>query len=98
MTIATDSGGRQRTPTDGLSQARHAAALAVGACTWLRDEEAKSQVVEEIIVLARQLVLSATSRLSTERPGNRQSKTLVVSTGSRTVMVIITSMGEFDSA
>lgn len=40
MTIATDSGGRQRTPTDGLSQARDAAALAVRVCTWLRDEEA----------------------------------------------------------
>jgi hypothetical protein len=25
---------------DDLSQAKHAAALAVGTCTWLRDEEA----------------------------------------------------------
>jgi hypothetical protein len=40
VTIATDSGGRQRTPTDGLSQARDATALAVRVCTWLRDEEA----------------------------------------------------------
>ena len=40
MTIATDISGRQRTPTDGLSQARHATALAVRAGTWLRDEEA----------------------------------------------------------
>ena len=40
VTIATDSGGRQRTLTDGLSQLRRAAALAVPASTWLRDEEA----------------------------------------------------------
>jgi hypothetical protein len=40
VTIATDSSGRLRTPTDGLSQARDAAALAVRVCTWLRDEEA----------------------------------------------------------
>ena len=42
MTIATDNGGRQRTPTDGLSQATDAAALAVRVCTWLRDEEASA--------------------------------------------------------
>ena len=35
-----DSGGRQRTPTDGLSQAGDTAALAVGVFTWRRDEEA----------------------------------------------------------
>ena len=40
MTIATDGGGHRRTPTDDLSQARDAAALAVRVCTWLRDEEA----------------------------------------------------------
>ena len=40
VTIATDSSGRQRIPTDGLSQARDAAALAIRVCTWLRDEEA----------------------------------------------------------
>jgi hypothetical protein len=42
VTIATDSGGRQRTLTDGPSLARHAAALAVDACTWVRDEEANA--------------------------------------------------------
>ena len=42
VTIATDNGGCQRTFTDGLSQARQAAALAVRACTWLRDEEANA--------------------------------------------------------
>src|SRR6185295_15636608 len=40
MTIATDGGGHRRTPTDDLSQARDAAALAVRACNWLRDEQA----------------------------------------------------------
>jgi hypothetical protein len=40
VTIATDSGGRQRTRTDGLPQATHAATLAARAATWLRDEEA----------------------------------------------------------
>jgi hypothetical protein len=32
--------GRQRTSTDGLSQASRAAALADSEATWLRDEEA----------------------------------------------------------
>ena len=40
MTIATDSGGRQRTHTDGLPQATCAAVLADRAATWIRDEEA----------------------------------------------------------
>ena len=40
MTIATGSGGHQRTHTDGLPHARRAAAPAVRATTWLRDEEA----------------------------------------------------------
>jgi hypothetical protein len=40
VTTATDIGGRQRTPTDSLSQARLATALAVRVGTWLRDEEA----------------------------------------------------------
>ena len=40
VTIATDSGGRQRTSPDGASQVRYAAALAVRTATWLRDEEA----------------------------------------------------------
>ena len=40
MTVATYSGGRQRTRTDGLPQATCAAALAGRAATWLRDEEA----------------------------------------------------------
>ena len=38
--MATANGGRQRTCTDDLPQAMRAATLAVGACTWLRDEEA----------------------------------------------------------
>jgi hypothetical protein len=42
VTIATDSGGRQRTRTDGLPQATRAAALAARAATWLRDEEANA--------------------------------------------------------
>jgi hypothetical protein len=42
VTIATDSGGRQRTHTDGLLQATRAAALAARAATWLRDEEANA--------------------------------------------------------
>ena len=42
VTIATDSGGRQRTPTDGLPQATGAGALAVRVCRWLRDEEANA--------------------------------------------------------
>src|SRR5438876_466074 len=41
MTIATDSGGRQRTRTDDLPQATRATALAARAATWLRDEEAR---------------------------------------------------------
>jgi hypothetical protein len=44
VTIATDSGGRQRTLTDGLPQARCAEGLAVYICTWLRDEEARQGV------------------------------------------------------
>jgi hypothetical protein len=40
VTIATDSGGRQRTPTDGRSQTTRAATLAAHAATWLRDEQA----------------------------------------------------------
>jgi len=44
VTIATANGGRQRTSTDGLSQARHAAALADLASTWLRDEKADTDV------------------------------------------------------
>jgi hypothetical protein len=49
VTIATDSGGRQGTRTDGLPQATRAAALAGGAGTWLRDEEANANMssVEE---------------------------------------------------
>ncbi len=31
-----------QTLTDGRSQVRHAAALAVGTVTWLRDEEANA--------------------------------------------------------
>src|ERR1700742_1004963 len=42
MTIATDSGGRQRTRTDSLPQATSAAALVARAATWLRDEEASA--------------------------------------------------------
>jgi hypothetical protein len=38
VTIATASGERQQTPTDGLSQATYAAALAVRIGNWLRDE------------------------------------------------------------
>jgi len=38
---ATDSGGRQRTLTDGRAQVRRAAALAVCTATWLQDEEAR---------------------------------------------------------
>ena len=34
----TDSGGRQRTRTDDVPQARRAAALAVHAVTWHREE------------------------------------------------------------
>jgi hypothetical protein len=40
VTIATDSGGRQRTLTDGQSQLGQTALLTVPASTWLRDEEA----------------------------------------------------------
>jgi len=40
VTIAAANGGRQRTSTDGLSQATHAAALVTRAASWLRDEEA----------------------------------------------------------
>jgi len=43
-TIATDSGGRQRTLTDGRSQVRRAAALAARICCWLRDEEAPDSI------------------------------------------------------
>jgi hypothetical protein len=43
VTIATDSGGRQRTHTCSLPQARRTAALAARAATWLRDEEAAIQ-------------------------------------------------------
>jgi len=43
VTIATASGGRQRTSTDGLSQARRSAPLAPYAGTWLRDEEARAR-------------------------------------------------------
>jgi len=43
VTIATASDGRRRTSTDDLSQARRAAALAVPASTWLRDEEARAR-------------------------------------------------------
>ncbi len=42
MTIATANGARQRTPTDGLSQATRAAALAARVGTWVRDEEANA--------------------------------------------------------
>jgi hypothetical protein len=38
VTIATDSGGRQRTSTDGLAQATRAVTLTARAATWLRDE------------------------------------------------------------
>lgn len=41
MTIATNSGGRQRTSRDGLPQATYVAALAARAATWFRDEEAR---------------------------------------------------------
>lgn len=40
MKIATDSGGRRQTRTDGLPQATRAAGLAARSATWLRDEEA----------------------------------------------------------
>ena len=39
VTIATASGGRQRTLTGDRSQVRHDVALALGTATWLRDEE-----------------------------------------------------------
>ena len=42
VTIATDSGGRQRTCMDDLPQATCAVKLAVAASTWLRDEEASN--------------------------------------------------------
>jgi hypothetical protein len=42
VTIAIASSERQRTPADGRSQVRHAAALAVRAAIWLRDEEANA--------------------------------------------------------
>ena len=40
--FATADGGRQRTSTDGQSQARHAVTLVVAVGTRLRDEEAGS--------------------------------------------------------
>lgn len=45
MTIATTDGGRQRTSTDGLSQATHAAPLVVSTRTWVRDEKAAASGV-----------------------------------------------------
>jgi hypothetical protein len=42
MTIATANSGRQRTPTDGLSQATRATTLVIRTVTWLRDEEANA--------------------------------------------------------
>jgi hypothetical protein len=40
VTIATDSGGRQRTLPDDRSQVKFVAARAVQTASWLRDEEA----------------------------------------------------------
>jgi len=48
VTIATAKGGRQRTSTDGLSQATHAAALVARAASWLRDEEAEFTSTEVV--------------------------------------------------
>jgi hypothetical protein len=42
VSVATANRGRKRTSTDGLSEARCAAALAIQASTWLRDEEANA--------------------------------------------------------
>ena len=44
VTIATDNSGRQGIAADDLFQARGAALLAGGVCTWLRDEEAAGQI------------------------------------------------------
>jgi hypothetical protein len=53
VTIATASGGRQRTPMDGLPQARRAVALAVSVSTWLQDEEAWPEVVSYALTVGR---------------------------------------------
>jgi len=61
VTIATATGGRQRTSTDGLSQAARAAALAVHASSWLRDEEASFGRVawSSLALLGRTATLNA---------------------------------------
>jgi hypothetical protein len=43
VTIATDSGGRQRTLPDDRSQVKFVAARAVQTASWLWDEEANRQ-------------------------------------------------------
>ena len=56
------------TLTDGRSQVRHAAALAVGTVTWLRDEEALRLFGPDVVQESRSLAICAGSTVDGQPP------------------------------